>query len=73
MKRMATVLGLLSMLSLSACFGGGNGGGGNPATQSNFTTQVSQIAATAPDNTEPVAIDNIQADAPDNTEPVPVQ
>jgi hypothetical protein len=75
-------VGLCVALALSACGGDYAGiptAAAPPATPSNaFTATVSQLAATAPDDTEPIGIDVIAgvdstADiTSDTTEPVPL-
>jgi hypothetical protein len=58
------IVGLCVTLALAACGGGSDGGApitaAPPETPSNaFTVAVSQLAATAPGDTEPISIDVI--------------
>ena len=60
---------------LSACGSGNNNGDTTPATTAatdTFLSEVSKVAASAPDDTEPGTIDATAATLPDDTEPMPV-
>lgn len=63
------------LLALAGCGGddsgvpGGQAGGTTGGSADSFTTLVSQIASTAPEDTEPAEVDRIAASQPEETEP----
>ncbi|ALK97473.1 hypothetical protein AB595_12955 [Massilia sp. WF1] len=78
----AALLGFLLLAGLTACGGSDHDDHGQPPPASPppvaegapdpFTAQVASLSASAPDDTEPVALDGAAPTMPDNTEPQPV-
>lgn len=70
--------GVMVVLFISGCGGGGSNdspGGGAPApaiTSDAFTQAVRELAAGAPDNTEPVNINAIEVTSSETAEPEPI-
>jgi hypothetical protein len=62
-----TLVGWL-LLGVAGC--GSNNSVANGPTPDGFVIAAIQIAATSPDDTEPVSIDALVATAPEDTEPV---
>lgn len=63
------------LLALSGCGGDGGGvpggqtGGATGGLSDSFTSLVSQIASTSPEETEPADVDRIAPSQPEETEP----
>lgn len=63
------------LLALAGCSGddsgvpGGQAGGTTGGSSDSFTTMVSQIASTSPEDTEPVDVDRIAPSQPEEAEP----
>lgn len=71
MKYHLSLVAVACALALSAC-GNNKASGGGPAAAPQVNAIVSyaqQLAATAPDDTEPNAVDGTDIDLADNTEP----
>ncbi len=69
MKRLYLVVAIL----LSACGSDGSDPVPPPPVQTDaFVEQVTAIAATAPDDTEPIDIEAIAGTAPDDSEPLAI-
>lgn len=75
------LIGVILLATLAACGGSDHDDGaqappGSPPVAGGapdvFAAQVASVAATAPDDTEPAALDGSAPTMPDDTEPAPI-